>query len=289
MPGDARPTHCNTLQHTATHCNTLQHTATTRCVALQSDTLFWERTTLQHTATTHCNITLHYTAIWYALFTAGCTHTARVVLQHETEEVPSLQHAATRHCNALQQRTATHCNLTCPPRHRMRACSLLSCDSIATHCNNAAIRTAATHCNNALQQHSATIHSNLTRPQHLRRARSPCVAAWDWRHATPQHTAITHCSNTLQHTATCLGARHAATRCNTLQQAATHCNLTRPPHIRMRARVLLSCYSTATHCNNTASAREQLMKLRLGVCVLVDKVYCILCVHILCGIVRIVL
>ena len=114
----------------------------------------------------------------------------------------------------------------------------------------------------------------------------------------------------LQHTATCLGARHAATRCNTLQHAATHCNLTRPLHIRMRARVLLSCCSTATHCNNPAShtatthrnntlqsdtlstpqdARAQPIELRLEVCVLVDKVNYILCVYTVCVIVCIVL
>jgi len=62
-----KPTHCNTLQHTATHCNTLQHTAT-HCTynvhiiyCIISDIYVLHSNTLQHTA--HKNVRIIYYVI----------------------------------------------------------------------------------------------------------------------------------------------------------------------------------------------------------------------------------
>ena len=59
---DIATRYCNTLQHTATHCNTLQHTATQRNTTQYTHCSIsrYSNEVLQHTAT-HCN-TLQHTA-----------------------------------------------------------------------------------------------------------------------------------------------------------------------------------------------------------------------------------
>jgi len=65
-----RPSHCDTLQHTATHCSTLRHTATLELIAASRPMKKLAHcNTLQHTATpydtlaTRCNTLQHPTTL----------------------------------------------------------------------------------------------------------------------------------------------------------------------------------------------------------------------------------
>jgi len=88
--------------------------------------------------------------------------------------------------------------------------------------------------------------------------------------STLQHTAPTHCNNTLQHTATGGGCRlagaacydHTASRCNTLELTATYCNT-------LHRTTSATCCNTlqhnaTTHRNNALQQADDagLLKLR---------------------------
>jgi len=151
----AKPTHCNTLQHTATHCSTQQHTAA-HC------------NTLQHTAT-HCN------AESYELALDKSTQN-----QHTATYCNTLQHTA-KHCNTLQH-TATLCNtesyelvldkstldaLLCTDHASAFFCEVRLIVGAPLFCARAlvlqgsfAIRAHTATCCNILQ-HTATTHSSF--------------------------------------------------------------------------------------------------------------------------------
>jgi len=127
----------------------------------------------QHTAKTHCNTRMSVS-----------THKH---LHHDSFDTPSLYiclgpcntlpHTATRCNNILQQHTATHFNTlknTMPRLFRL---------NITLHMSGA-LQHTATHCNTL--QCFATQLSTLQ-----------------------QHTATTHCNNTLQHTVTYLATTNS--------------------------------------------------------------------------------
>ena len=170
MPSSRTATYCNTtlpLQQTVTHCKTtLQHTAT-HCNTLQHDAT--RCITLQHAAT-HCN-TLQHTATYTATPPEKDAISGR-----NRDHIRRPVRASIRGCNTPQQHTTTHYNI--------------------------------------LQQHIATTHRNMHcntlqhTLQHTQKGRSQWQQPCRYKEPTScvnqkqQHTATTHCNNTLQHTAT---------------------------------------------------------------------------------------
>ena len=160
---------------------------------------------LQHAAI-RCNMQIHSLSLWNRV-----TGSVRGILMLYCPSYHSIsRHAATR-CNTLQH-AATRCNTL---QHAAIRCNMLQhTHSKSMYCPSNELAVSLNELAVSLNELAVGLNELAVSLQHFAVGEALCSWYWNDPHAATHH-------NALQHAAT------RATRCNTLQHVAAHCNTSR--------------------------------------------------------------